>query len=428
MPVITIACSLAPKIQDLDAELELSEPSDQTASPRSEVVPITTVSNLSLDAALELCDKGHPRLQEMKARLQGAEGQILQAGLLPNPSLVARVEQIPLRGSADKFIQPILGISQDISIGGRLSRAENLAKKEQAKAQQALEVERRELHRKVRGRFATALYMTRVAELKRSTRSLMDELVRISELRVKAGDNSPDDLARAELETLRIEVETARIENLRRRAMIDLASALGNPNLSIKGLSGHLEERLEIGRAKWLLKQLDKTRELRLADAEIESHEARVALIESERVPDISVDLFYRRLEDDNIDSIDFGVRIPLGIFDRRQGDLITARAKVDEGRSRRKRIRAQLESRIKKAGLSLRNALARSTLLRDKVLPRAKTLLSSAKIRFEAGDIGLSELLIRRREDVSLQVSYLESLREVMVAWVEISSFATKG
>jgi outer membrane protein, heavy metal efflux system len=424
--LLAIACSVAPKGQEPKDFYDSSN--RKQTKPQAEIATITSVKVLSLEVALELCNSNHPRLREMKTRIRGAEGQILQAGLLPNPSLIAGVEQIPLRGSARKFVQPIVGISQDIPIGGRLSRAEELAKKEQVEAQRALDLARRELHRRVRGKFATALYMERVAELQRSTKALADELVRIVTVRVQGGDDSPDEMARAELETYRVEVETANVEALRRRAFIELTMAMGLPRLKIESLAGRLEEKLEIGRAQRLLKELDETAELRLADAAIESQKATIALIEAESVPDISLDLFYRRLEDDNIDSVDLGVSIPLGIFDRRQGDLLTANAKLNEHLFRRRRIRSELESRLRKTRVALKSALARTVTLREKVLPRAKTVLIAAKARFEAGDIGLSELLFRQRDDVSLQIAYLESLRDVMVAWVEISSFGTKG
>lgn len=414
------ACTSTEVASSDDLDGDRLEPAAESA-PGS--APITSLSALSLERALELCDSYHPRLRELAARVEGAEGQIQQSGVLPNPNLVARVEQVPTRGAPNQFIQPILGISQDLPLGGRRGRARELATAERDAERRALELARIELHRSLRGAFATALYMERVSELQRTIAELAVELVRISEARVSAGDLSPEELSRAELETFRVKAEGAKVEALRLRALAELAAALGLPGVAIDRVSGSLEQGLEIGRAERLLTRLETAAPVRLADARIKAERARLALIEAERSPDISLDLFYRRLEDDKVDSFDIGVSVPLGLFDRREGDLRSARARIEEEESRRRRVRGELERAIRTASASLRGALNRAALLRDEILPRSRVVMRATRARFEAGDIELSELLLRRRDDVAIQLSYLGALREVMVSWAEISS-----
>jgi outer membrane protein TolC len=42
---------------------------------------------------------------------------------------------------------------------------------------------------------------------------------------------------------------------------------------------------------------------------------------------------------------------------------------------------------------------------------------------RYAAGDISLAEILPVRRDWATVQLNYLESLRDVMLAWAEVKS-----
>jgi outer membrane protein TolC len=62
--------------------------------------------------------------------------------------------------------------------------------------------------------------------------------------------------------------------------------------------------------------------------------------------------------------------------------------------------------------------------VLQEEILPRAETVLRGAEARYAAGDANLIDVLPARRERTSLQLAYLESLREVLEAWAQLSPF----
>ena len=83
-----------------------------------------------------------------------------------------------------------------------------------------------------------------------------------------------------------------------------------------------------------------------------------------------------------------------------------------------------ELTARLRQYHLQLTAALANSSALKTDVLPRAETVLRGAEERYAAGDISLAELLPVRRDWAAAQLTYLDSLREVMQAWAELKSF----
>jgi cobalt-zinc-cadmium efflux system outer membrane protein len=66
---------------------------------------------LTLADALALAERLHPELVAAQAEVEGAEGRALQAGLFPNPELVARTEAAPLSGSFTEQAEYVVEIA-----------------------------------------------------------------------------------------------------------------------------------------------------------------------------------------------------------------------------------------------------------------------------------------------------------------------------
>jgi outer membrane protein TolC len=78
----------------------------------------------------------------------------------------------------------------------------------------------------------------------------------------------------------------------------------------------------------------------------------------------------------------------------------------------------------LRASHLQLTTALANSGTLKTEILPRAETVLKGAEARYAAGDISLAEILPVRRDWAAVQLSYLESLCDVMHAWAEVAGY----
>jgi outer membrane protein TolC len=71
-----------------------------------------------------------------------------------------------------------------------------------------------------------------------------------------------------------------------------------------------------------------------------------------------------------------------------------------------------------------LTTALAGSRAYKTEILTRAEMILKSTEARYGAGDISLAEVLPVRRDWATLQLSYIESLRDVMQAWADLEAY----
>lgn len=383
------------------------------------------VQSLTLDQALEMAESLQPQLAEAKAMVEAAEGRVRQAGAFPNPEAIVSAQQLPLSGNQPNEKEYVAGVGQTIPLGGRLGKARQAELLDREVRARGLEVKRRDIHRRVRSAFATALYQEKAYEAQTQIQQSTAKAVTTTQARVDAGDALQEDLARVGMELARTKVELQRAESLREQALVALASAMGDATLSVKSLVGTLDATFEIPTLETLAAKLSAQPESALADADIRARNARVDVAKAERIPDVKVELLYHRLEASQANTFDVGLSIPLPLFNRNQGRLREARAEVAAAEARSRMTQNELTTRLHESYLQLTSALANSRTLKTEILSRAEIVLKSAEARYAAGDISLAEILPVRRDWAAVQLSYLESLRDVMQAWAEVAGFA---
>lgn len=226
------------------------------------------------------------------------------------------------------------------------------------------------------------------------------------------------------MEFARAKVEVQRSQSLREQAMLGLAAAIGDSRLSVKSLVGSLDTTFEIPTLESLAANLSAQPEFALADASLRASSARIDLAKAERIPDVKVEALYHRLEATKENTFDIGLSIPLPLFNRNQGKLREARAEATAAEARSRMTENELNLRLRESYAQLTSALATSRALQTEILPRAETVLKSAESRYVAGDTSLADVLPVRRDWAAIQLSYLESLRDLMQAWAEVKSF----
>ncbi|MEQ2010265.1 MAG: TolC family protein [Limisphaerales bacterium] len=376
------------------------------------------LTNLTFAAALELAESTHPDLAEARALLQAADGRVLQAGTRANPEAIVRVESAPFRGSTTGNAEYVIGAGLPVPLGNRRGLAREVEKLDRERVLREAELKRSELQRRVHGAFATALYQEAARQSRGEAVGIASELIALTQARVKAGDAVVDDLTRAELEMAVAKVELQRSEQLWQQALTALAGTLGSPDMQIKSVAGKLAAVFEVPTLEALAENLTQHPAVALAKAEVEVSQKRIALASAARVPDVNVEVLYRRIESARQDAFDIGLRLPLPFFDQGRGRLQEARAQADAAEARSRATHIEMNNRLRAAHGQLTAALANLRGLETDILPRMQSLMRTADARHAAGDTSLADVLPLRREFIAVRSQQLEALREVMQAW----------
>ena len=417
-----LTCVRAEEVETTSDDMVKPELVD--AQPAASTEQPAQPESLTLDQALDLAAMHHPDHAFWRAQADAAEGRAHQVSRLPNPSFSGRIESAPFRGKTLGEAEYLAGFSQEIPTAGKLSKARRVEELDRERLMREQSAGWVDIRKRIHAAFATALYMNEFKKQYEQTLRSTEQGVTIAMSRQEAGDAAPGEATRAEMEVVRIKLESQKAQSLLIQAMTDLIYAIGDPSLQIHSVQGHLDTILNIPAIEELAAQLDRHPRIQAIEAEAEVNRARMTLAKAQRVPSVNFDLMYRRVEGERRDALDSGFSISIPLFDGGKGRIREAQANIVASEARARSTRVALEGQLRAAYQRLSRELTSANTIKNELLPRADQVFKTAESRYEGGDIGLSEILPLRRERAALHLDYLESLREVMLAWSELSSF----
>lgn len=379
--------------------------------------------DLTLEQAIEIALQRHPGLSEAAAELRAAEARRSIAGKPSNPELVARMESAPIRAGTTSQAEYVAGVSQAIPIGKRLAAAKVLGNAEIELNEKRVDAQVLNIRRTVESAFATALYSAEAAEVQTNLASSMGELVRVLNLRVEAGDAAPSDLTRARAEDAQDRLHANEAVKLHEQAIQSLAAALGDHRIHITSLKGSLERELQLERIAMWLTNTSVHPGIAVFESAARVEEARLRLAKAERVPDVNLDLFYRRLQADRQDAFDIGVSVAVPVFGR-NSRVREAESNVAAAEARLARAQNEIGQELRSRELALQKDMEAVKVYREDVLIRLDEALATAQARFAAGDISLTDMLALKREAAGARMQYLDALRRVMESWATLKKY----
>ena len=402
--------------------LAIPQPKPQVSKrPKSPNLVESPVERLTLEVAWQMAERFHPALAEARALVEAADGRVKQAGLYPNPEVVTRMESAPFTGNTTGDAEYLGGISQPIPLGGRLSKARRVEKLKKETLVKSLNLKKRVIRSIIHQTFVTAVYYEQVVQVRTEILRNAQKDLETIEARFEAGDATKEEVARTQLEHYRVQKDEQESRASYNRALIDLASAVGEPTLEIRSLRGSLSSVLTVPSVSNISTALNSHPALEMSEANLAAAEAQVDLAKALRVSDINLEVLYRRIEQPDINSFDMGIRIPIPLFNRNQGKLMESGANVEVAVAQVKATHNELIQAAKKLHSQLTTALERAVVLKEQALPEANTMLKSAESRFSLGDASLTEILPIRREWAEVQLNYLEVLKEAALSWAKL-------
>jgi outer membrane protein, heavy metal efflux system len=378
--------------------------------------------DLTLNQAIEMALNYRPELAKARAKIEAAAGRMDEAGRLPNPQVIARMESAPLGGGTTRQAEYLAGITQPIPLGGRRAAARTYERAERAWFEREHELLHWSIVREVRNAFATALYSLEALSAQSQLAHAAEELLRITRFLIQEGEAPQSDLVRMEAEMWREDLELARATALKEQAFAGLAAAVGKPGLNLTGLDGSLPDLLNIESQQGKIIRAEDHPQTLLSEAAIQSERARLALVRAERIPDLNLDLLYRRIESSREDAFDAGFTIAVPLFSRGRGRVQEAESLVKAAEAGFLQARNELTESVAGKKLQLSNAIAMVRLLENEILPRLEQSAQIDQARYAEGDIRLAELLLGRRELALARLSYLNQLRAAIDASAALS------
>lgn len=371
-----------------------------------------------LDEVLALAEERNPALAGAEGALTQSRGQQIAAAAYPNPSVSATVGHGAIRDPSTgvSITERTVTIWQPLEWSGKRRARQQAAMAGVAEATAALEETRLTLITEVKIAFYHMLFTQRDADLALQNLASVKEVLRTARARVAAGEATSFETMKATVEVQQATKEVARAQNavIVARARLDslTSGALGD-DFSVQGDFATLREGIDLGgRAAGALEQHPVARRLASLAEQAAHH---VALERESRIPNIVVQGQYHREAGD--ESFVAGLRIPIPLWDQRQGEIKSALGAKHRAEAERIRVRNELQQAITQSLQEVRTASAQIQVFETGLLKQAEQTLRIARTSFRHGAASLLDLIDAQRVYRQTVLEYTRARADLAVA-----------
>lgn len=379
---------------------------------------IEPAAPLTLDAALRLALDHSPAVAAARYEIEATEGQIVQGSLRPNPDIayVADDTRNLSRSSTAQFDIPVE------TAGKRAARIE-AAERGRGVALSDFGGAQLRVRALVTAAFFDVLAAQEQAALARETLQLAQRATDIAVKRVAAGKVSPVEETRARVAEGSVRVSLMQAESQLKNARHRLSGLWGNPEPHFTEVTGELDRLIDSPAIDVVQQRLSSSPLLERAQREVERRRSLVGVEQSRAVPDLTFSIGAKRQETLTGEQMLVGVKVPLPLFNRNQGNLLEALRREDKAREELRAVQVNLSSEALQALERVSARREEVDLLRRDVVPGAQSAYEAATIGFENGKFSFLEVLDAQRTYFSAKSQYLTALAAFHRAQTELES-----
>jgi cobalt-zinc-cadmium efflux system outer membrane protein len=371
---------------------------------------VGAAESLTLEQALNLAERHHPRLQDATVTVAGASAGIVTARAYPNPMLDFTLGDQHARrtGAVAGFYQYYV-FSQPIELPSLRQPRIEAAEQAHASSELALAETRLAVQTAVRHAFYESLRWEGAIELAQDTFRLIEELRRRIQVRVEVGEAGRLELIRAEAEVATARTFANTVQRPFVTAIAALRAATGGAMTADIDPDGTLESLPLVPSFPKLRQQvINDHPTLKQARTEISRSEALLRTEIALRTPQPSVRFEWERLPDTTL--YRFGLAFPLPLWNRREGPIGEAEAALQ-------RARASLDKQLLEITAALENAYGRYEVATQQVaafeggvLQEANEAVRAAEAAYQLGERGMMDVLDAQRVLRSVRIDFLNA------------------
>lgn len=376
------------------------------AQAQTATVPVSAPAagedTLTLNKALERSGVISPAPEAGKFGIEAAEAGRVVAGLRPNPTISADVENVvgtgPYKGINEA--ETTIGFALPLELGGKRSARIAVADAQTARARIEAVTIGADLRLQVTQAYIEAVAAQRRLIIAQDQVGITAENLRIARDRVTVGANSPIDEQRAALLAANAQAELERSRRTADATRIALGQYIGTaiPS-SLDQLWFDQIEAPIYGPVS--ASSAEGTLALATAGADVATSEAQLRLARSQRIPDLTLSAGTRRLRATGDQAMVFGVSVPLPIFNNGRAAVNQASAQRNQVEARRRLIRFEAEQAIA-ATTADRDRAAASIRASGPALAAAQEAARIARIGYGEGKF--DQLVLLEAEQALLE------------------------
>jgi len=396
-------------VLELKAGSRLGEPD----SPATSGSVVTVPDQLTMASAMALALKKNPSLAGFSAEIRARDAAALQAGLLPNPELGVEMENFGGKDALEGVdgAETTMAFSQLVELGGKRGNRRKVATLDKTLAEWDYQSKKLDVLAATAKAFVEVLIAQEQVALNGDLLKLAEQTTTAVSEKVDAGKVSPVEKSRAQIELAAARTEANKavreLEAARRR----LAGFWGGERADFGRAVGQLGDISTLPDEESLKAFLGNNPDMARWAAELERSEAALNLARSEAVPDLTLSAGVRNFQETDDNAFVVGVSIPIPFFNRNQGGVSEARARVDKAQSEQRAAKVGLVTGLSDTWQSLSAAYTEAVGLRDEILPSAQSTYESTELGYREGKLDFLQMLDAQRTLFTVKRQYLLAL-----------------
>jgi cobalt-zinc-cadmium efflux system outer membrane protein len=423
--VVLICCGLIAHglvAQQPKAPIRSGQPLPRRLPPIEELPEPERRPMLTLPELEQLALTHNPSLARSAAMIRASQGDWVQTGLYPNPTVALGEQQTGSRGVAE---QDGFTVQQEFVTANKLGLNREVAAREILWNRQQWQAQRQRVLTDVRSEFFNVAIGER-------QREITDQLVDIAEKGVASAEerNKGDEIGRNDVIEAKIELYNAHVAafkgvNRAKMARQRLAAAVGLPEIAAAELEGNLDHVPEERQFEETLETIrGNSPEIAAAQAEIER--ARWALQRAgvEKIPNVTAAGLYNWRDNGVLNGKPDGAfqfSLPLPLYNRNQGGVQRAAAELAAAQRTLRQLELNLRDRLADTFEAYANSRMQVRVYRDEVIPAAAEALELTRAAYLAGDVDYNDLLTSQRTNTNANLEYLRALKELRTSEMAI-------
>jgi cobalt-zinc-cadmium efflux system outer membrane protein len=358
-----------------------------------------------------------PRLAQ--SRIASAEGQAVQARLYPNPRLDSGNPQT-IAGASSVYT---VGVTQPIVTAGKRKLDVQAAGVRVQQANIAYTRDRFDLLTQVRQRFYEVMAAERVLTVYAELIDIETKGFQTAQNLRRAGEGTQTDvlLTSTELQRAIIAEQNARtlLEGSRRQ----LSTLIGLPDVLVKDVVDTLLDPIpEFSEQEVKEFVTSQVAEIRLAELEVVRNQVLLRRARAQAVPNFDLTGGYQFAVNAPNNQAVVGIVMPIPVWDRNQGNILSARADIVGAAESRSILRNELLREAVDAFARYRASKQMAERLGKEVIPNARQAQRIVRDSYEKGIVEVSRLLQAQRAQAEASLAYNQALSDAWKAAAEIA------
>lgn len=375
-----------------------------------------------VDAALA----ASPALREVDAQLAAARAQLQSAGALPNPMLMAGVQDQQINLSRDPMMTMyMIGASQTFVRGERRDALRHAAQLRVERLQHEAESQRAEIARDALIAYDEAAAANNQIAANEEIAKLAITMADAARSRYEVGQTAQADIIRARVEsssvrhTILMQRGVRDTALARLRALLNLPAGEPIPTFALQHAMEHRAPAAQVALTA-------STPAIAALETEVARAEEDIRLARLAAKPDYSIEASYAaRPQQRDMFSVIGRIELPVrrkSIIDPRIAEAVARR---DAARAHIGVLRQQLAAAFGEAVAARDEAIEQINLHVEQLVPEAKLGFESALTSYQSGQSTFDTVIGALQTYRSLHVDYYDFLRQLLVAEAEIDALA---